>query len=81
MAEDLATAEAWMGSGRTPRTGFGYDVHRLAPDGDVERVGHRIGDQVIDHLRQPLGRIADVVDLRDAAFLRRHRAADRDQGV
>ena len=39
------------------------DIDRLAADGDVEGVRHRIRDQVIDHRGQTLGRVANMVDL------------------
>ena len=42
----------------------GRDIDRLAPDGDIEGVGHGVGDQVVDHPGEPIGGIADVLDLR-----------------
>ena len=49
----------------------GRDVDRLAADGDVEGIRHRVRDQVIDHRGQPPGGVADVVDLGGDALARR----------
>ena len=44
------------------------DVDRLAADGDVEGIRHRIGDQVIDHRGETFGCVPDVGDLRANAL-------------
>ena len=41
----------------------GGEVDRLAPDRDVERVHHGVGDQVVDHTGELRGRAADMGEL------------------
>ena len=41
----------------------GGDVDRLAPDGDVKGIGHRVSHQIVDHFGEPVGRVADIGDL------------------
>ena len=52
------------------------DVDRLAPDRDVERVGHGVGHQVVDHLGEPVGGVADIGDLRLHVVVERAGAGD-----
>src|ERR1700716_3935562 len=42
----------------------GGDVDWLAPDGDVEGIGNGVGDEIVDHLREPVRGVADVGELR-----------------
>ena len=67
MACCLLAAEGWLASA-TSLTRVG-DIDRLAADRDVEGVGHRVGNQVVDHRGQALGGVADMLDLGGDAFL------------
>ena len=65
------------GSSRRSPCTSAREVHRLAADRDVERVGHRVRDQMstICVSRLVASRMWSTCD--EAAFLRRHRAADQ----
>ena len=47
------------------------DVDRLAPDGDVERIRHGVGDEIVDHLGELVGGVADIGELRQHVFVGR----------
>ena len=47
------------------------EIEPVGAHGDVDRVGARVGDQIVDHGGQPARRLADMLDLVARRLLRR----------